>query len=108
MGACSQCELDYCSRCRDVDWQRASDVSHCRACGAVGHAGYAQKGWLTPLTSWPNIGRYEHWHGIENDRYRYLLGRGLLGDLLVVTDFEGHIVKVKEIGFWRKLFGWMG
>ena len=37
-----------------------------------------------------------------------LLGRGVLGDLLVVADAEGRVAAVKEIGFWSRLFGAWG
>ncbi|MNS14259.1 hypothetical protein D3C72_458720 [compost metagenome] len=99
LGACAHCELPYCERCRDRG-------RSCRACGAVGDAAPAPEAWLSVLAQVPGAGRYDSWLGIENDSYRYLLGRGLLGDLLVVADAEGGLVQVKEIGLWRKLFGW--
>lgn len=101
MGLCAHCELPYCGRCRDGG-------SACRACGAVGQSVPAPASWLEPLAGVAAAARYGHWLGIENERYRYVLGRGLLGDLLVVLDGDGALVRLKEIGFWRKLFGWMG
>jgi hypothetical protein len=101
MGLCAHCELPYCGRCRDGG-------SACRACGAVGQSIAAPGAWLAPLATVPQAPRYSGWLGIENDRYRYLLGRGILGDMLVVTDMDGAVVRVKEIGFWQKLFGWIG
>jgi hypothetical protein len=74
----------------------------------VGQSVSPPAAWLEALAQVPVAGRYYGWLGIENDRYRYMLGRGLLGDLLVVTDAAGAVVRVKEIGFWQKLFGWMG
>lgn len=99
MAPCAHCELPYCARCRD------GGVA-CRACGAVGQAALPPDAWLAALAQVPGSGKYAHWLGIENESYRYMLGRGLLGDLLVVTDGDGEVVKVKEIGFWQKLFGW--
>jgi hypothetical protein len=101
MADCAHCELPYCTRCRDGG-------AACRCCGAVGQAVLPPEAWFAALDQVPTAGRYAHWLGIENDRYRYMLGRGLLGDLLVVTETDGSIVKVKEIGFWQKLFGWGG
>ncbi|MFP5503463.1 MAG: hypothetical protein ACLGIN_13320, partial [Candidatus Sericytochromatia bacterium] len=97
MRACSSCELPYCDRCRE-------DGSACRACMAVGHGPLAPESWLAPLAGVQEASRYGRWVVIENERYRYMLGRGLLGDLLVVVE-EGRVVKVKEIGLWQKLFG---
>jgi hypothetical protein len=108
LGACAHCELPYCDRCRHADPARGGR-SACRACEAVGHAAPAPADWLSVLAEVPNAGRYAPWLGIENDRYRYMLGRGVLGDLLVVADVEGGVAAVREIGFWSRLFGtWSG
>ena len=60
--------------------------------------------WLRAV---PEPHRYPRWTAIENARYRYLLGHGMLGDRLVVTQLDGTFVKAIDIGFWQKLFqGW--
>ncbi|HEY9723198.1 MAG TPA: hypothetical protein V6D47_14405 [Oscillatoriaceae cyanobacterium] len=102
LGPCVQCGIAYCERCRDLE-ESHGHAAACRACTAVGDAMSAPPDWLSNL---PQAPRYGRWTAIENETYRYLLGHGLMGDCLVVTDADGRPVMDKEIGFWRKHFGW--
>lgn len=103
LGPCVQCGIAYCARCRDAE--DAHRRPACRACAAVGEAAVVPSSWLAEL---PNASRYGRWTAIENESYRYCLGHGLMGDCLVVLDAAAQPVLVKEIGFWRKHFGWGG